>query len=122
MTNTLSELFADRGVILSRANNAIVFVHGEALVGNRLRHGVVRLDGELLFVGRRRCRDLALVALPDAAHLLDGRRSRIQLLVRNGRRWGLRWRTSLRWVQLGVCRWERKQPLDAQCGCREGLQ
>jgi hypothetical protein len=46
---------------LSCADNAIVFIHREALVSNRLRHGVVRLDGEALFV-RRRYLDLALVA------------------------------------------------------------
>jgi len=83
MRNTFSELLANRGVILGCAYNRIVFIHGEALVGNRLLQRGVRLSGDALFVGRRRLRDPSFVALPDAGHLPDSRRSGIQLLIRN---------------------------------------
>lgn len=85
MRNTFSELLANRGVILGCADNRIVFIYGEALVGNRLLQCGVRLSGDALFVGRWRLRDLSFVALPDAGHP-DSRRSGIQLLIRNCRR------------------------------------
>ena len=82
----MSELLADRRVILCRSQDGIVFIHGKALVGHRLLQGVVCLVGNVLFVGLRRLGDFAFIALPDAGHLPQGRRSRGQLLIRNGRR------------------------------------
>ena len=87
MPNTLNELFADRGVVLGSTDNAVVFIHGKTLVGNRLLHRVVRLIGKALLVGYRRLRDLALITLPNGGHLTDGSGSSIQLHVRNDRRW-----------------------------------
>jgi hypothetical protein len=83
----LDELLTKRGVVLCHLYNRVVFIHGEALVGNRLLHGVVCLVGDVLLIGRRRPRNLLFVALLDAGYLLYGRRSRIQLLVRDSRRW-----------------------------------
>src|SRR5215472_2124858 len=138
MRNTLSEFLADRRIILGRADNAVVLIHREALVGNRLFQRVVRLLGEALLIGRRCFRDLALVVLPDAGHVPSGSRSRVQLLVRNGRRRGLclggsclrglclrglRLRASLRRGHLGICRRQQKEPGGAQRGgCKSPRQ
>ena len=70
------ELLADRGIILCRLQDGIVFIDGEALVGNRLLQGAVRLVANALFVGRRRFRNFAFIALLDAGYLPDGHGSR----------------------------------------------
>src|SRR6516164_6860656 len=124
MRNTLGELLAHRGVVLGRTHNAVVFIHRKVLIGHRLRQGIVRFVCKALFVGRRRRRDLAFVALSDGGDLPDSRRSRIQLVVRNRRRWWLRlwwlrlwWlrlRASLRRVHLGICGRDQEQRADAQ--------
>src|SRR6516165_3219734 len=90
MSDTLSELFADRGVVLGGTDNAVVFIHRKTLIGNRFLQGVVLLLGKALFVRRRRRRDLAFVALPDSGYLPDGHSCGIQLFVGNWCRW--RWR------------------------------
>jgi hypothetical protein len=63
MRNALSELLADRRVILRRPQDGIVFIHGKALVGHRLLQSVVCLVGNALFVGRRGLGDFAFIAL-----------------------------------------------------------
>jgi len=88
--NTLSELFADRGVILGGTDNAVEFIHRKTLIGNRFLQGVLPLLGKTLFVRRRRRRDLAFVALLDGGDLPDSRGRGIQLFVGNWCRW--RWR------------------------------
>ena len=79
----MSELFADRGIVLGGTDNAVVFIHRKTLIGNRFLQGVVLLLGKALFVRRRRRRDLAFVALLNGGDLTDSRVRGIQLFVRN---------------------------------------
>jgi len=50
MRDALSELLAHRRIIFGDADNAIVFIDGEALIGNRLLQRVVLLLGQTSFV------------------------------------------------------------------------
>ena len=77
----MNEHLADRGVVFGGTDNAVVFIHRKALIGNRFPEGVVRLVGKAFYVRRRRRRDLAFVALLDGGDLPDSRGRGIQLFV-----------------------------------------
>src|SRR5260370_28225442 len=82
---TLQEFFANARVVLCDLQNRGVLVYGEALIGDCLLHGVIRVASDAIFVRRRRCRHLLLVVLLDTGHAVEGGSGRIEFLV-----WGVR--------------------------------
>src|SRR3979490_1014299 len=111
---TLQKFFANARVVLRDPYDRGVFVYGEALIGDCLLHGVIRVASNANFVRRRRCRHLLLVVLLDTGHAVEGGGGRIEFLVWDVRRSRLILSFRRSRLVLSIGSWNEEKPRSSE--------
>src|SRR5882757_1012158 len=126
----LKELVAHGRILLRRGQNCRVFLDRQALVSDRLCHGIAGLALETFLFVDRRLSQLLVVAVLDHGHFFDGGGGRVELFVGNDCRCRRRAGCCHRWpggrLLLRLRRWHdqeasRGESQGAPCaesGCR----